>query len=91
VATTLVAPEPEFVYRPMTVREPFGYSLAKRYSLEELASDIGVELVQDSFKWLDPVVSVVHTEGGRELGYDALLPRARRTAVLPLRARADDR
>jgi sulfide:quinone oxidoreductase len=73
VSTTLLAPEPEFVYRPMRVREPFAYSSAQRYSLEEIARDIGVALVRDSFKWLDPLGSVVHTERGEELGYDALL------------------
>jgi sulfide:quinone oxidoreductase len=73
IATTLLAPEPEFVYRPMRVREPFGYSLARRYPLEEIARDIDAELIQDAFKWLDPTNSVVHTENGRELGYDALL------------------
>lgn len=73
IATTLLAPEPEFVYRPMRVREPFGYSPARRYSLEEISRDIGAELVQDSFKSLDPARSVVHTEQGQELEYDALL------------------
>jgi sulfide:quinone oxidoreductase len=73
VTTTLLAPDPEFVYRPMRVREPFGHSLAGRYSLEEIARDIDVELVQDSFKWLDAERSVVHTETGLELQYDALL------------------
>lgn len=73
IATTMVAPNPEFVYRPMTVREPFGYALARRYPLEELAQDIGVELRVDSFKWLDPERSVVHTEAGEQLSYDAVL------------------
>lgn len=73
VSTTLLAPEPEFVYRPLRVREPFGYSEARRYSLKELAADIGVELLEDSFKWLDPGLPAVRTDGGQELGYDALL------------------
>ena len=73
VNTTLLAPEPEFVYRPMRVREPFGYSLAERYSLEEISRDISVELVRDSFKWLDAPNAVVHTEEGQALEYDALL------------------
>ena len=34
IATTMVAPNPEFVYRPMTVREPFGYAVARRYPLD---------------------------------------------------------
>ena len=83
IATTMVAPNPEFVYRPMTVREPFGYAVARRYPLEEFAGDIGVELRVDSFKWLDGERCVVHTEAGEELSYDALL--------LALGARMDDR
>jgi sulfide:quinone oxidoreductase len=73
VATTLLAPTQEFVYRPMTVREPFAYSAAHRYSLDEIAHDIGVEFVHDAFKWLDPDDRLVHTEGGARLEYDALL------------------
>ncbi|HEY2655270.1 MAG TPA: FAD-dependent oxidoreductase [Solirubrobacteraceae bacterium] len=73
ITTTLLAPEPEFVYRPMRVREPFAYSAAQRYSLEEIARDIDAELIQDAFKWLEPDRSVVHTEHGQQLGYDALM------------------
>jgi sulfide:quinone oxidoreductase len=73
VEITLLAPNKEFVYRPMTVREPFGFSDARRYALDEIARDIGVELRADSFKWLDPAARVVHTESGEQLSYDALL------------------
>ena len=73
VATTLLAPASEFVYRPMRVREPFGYSEARRYPLDDISRDIGIELVRDAFKWLDPDKRIVHTEAGEELGYDALL------------------
>jgi sulfide:quinone oxidoreductase len=69
----MLAPDPEFVYRPMTVREPFGFELARRYPLEEIARDIGVKLRADGFKWLDADRRIVHTEGGEELSYDALL------------------
>lgn len=73
ISTTLLAPDPEFVYRPMSVREPFAYPGARHYPLEEIARDIGVELRQDAFKWLDSARRVVHTEGGEQLSYDALL------------------
>ncbi len=73
IATTLLAPKPEFVYRPMTVREPFGYAAAKRYPLDEIARDIGAELLSDGFKWLDHERRCVHTEAGVQLPYDALL------------------
>src|SRR5579884_20132 len=62
VSTTLLAPEPEFVYRPLRVLEPFAGPAARHYSLEEIARDIGVELKQDAFKWLDPTLRAVHTE-----------------------------
>ena len=73
VQTALLSPDPDFVYRPMTVREPFGFSPANRYSLQDITSDIGAELVRGSFKWLEPEGRAVHTEGGASLAYDALL------------------
>lgn len=73
ITTTLLAPEPQFVYRPMRVREPFAYSEARRYPLDEIARDIGVEFKQDAFKRLERDRRVVHTEGGLQLEYDALL------------------
>jgi sulfide:quinone oxidoreductase len=73
VNTTLLAPEPDFVYRPLRLREPFGYSEARRYPLKEIAQDIGTELVGEAFKWLDPAQSIVHTDGCQSLGFDALL------------------
>jgi sulfide:quinone oxidoreductase len=73
VTITLLAPEKKFVYRPMRVREPFGYSVARSYSLDEIARDIGVAFVEDAFKWLDSEQSIVHTERAEEIGFDALL------------------
>jgi sulfide:quinone oxidoreductase len=73
ISATLLTPAPEFVYRPMRVREPFGYSAARHYSLEKIAGDIGLELVLDAFGWLDPNRRLLHTEGGDTLEYDALL------------------
>ena len=73
ISITVLAPDPEFVYRPMTVREPFGYATAQRYPLDEITSDIGAELRADRFKWLDSEHRVLHTTAGDQLGYDALL------------------
>jgi len=73
MSITMLVSAPEFVYRPMTVREPFAYGRAHRYSLVEIARDIGVTLVQQSFSWVNAAARVVHTDGGEELAYDALL------------------
>jgi sulfide:quinone oxidoreductase len=73
VAVTLLAPQPEFVYRPLTVREPFAYGTADRHDLAEIAADLGVELVVDQLTWIDPDAHVAHSADGRELPYDALM------------------
>jgi len=71
--TTLLAPGPEFVYRPLRVGEPFGHTQAKTYALAEIARDIGAELIRDTFKRLDAEHAVVETDGAAELAYDFLL------------------
>jgi len=73
ITITLLSGTPEFVYRPMRVTEPFAGTLARHYSIDEIARDIGAELVLDTFKWLDADRQVVHTAGGEALEYDALL------------------
>jgi sulfide:quinone oxidoreductase len=93
VSTTMLAPEPEFVYRPLRVREPFAGPAARRHKMDEIAAEVGVERRQDAFKRLDPERRIVHTEAGEALSYDALLlalgalPRARFKHALTL----DDR
>lgn len=73
VNVTMLAPEAEFVYRPLRVQEPFAGAAARHYALDELARDIGFTLRQDAFKWLEPERRIVHTEGGEQVPYDALL------------------
>jgi sulfide:quinone oxidoreductase len=73
ITTSLIAPDGEFVYRPMTVREPFAYAAAARYPLQEIARDIGMNLVADTVKSVDPQSRVVHTDAGEQVAYDALL------------------
>lgn len=73
LSITMLAPDPEFVYRPMTVREPFAYGRAQRYTLSDMAKEIVVELREQSFAWVNPASRVAYTEGGDEVPYDALL------------------
>jgi sulfide:quinone oxidoreductase len=70
---TLIAPDAEFVYRPMTVQEPFASPSARRYDIAELAQDLDVELRVDRLSWLDAQRRVVHTEAGESLDYDAVV------------------
>ncbi|HET9094192.1 MAG TPA: FAD/NAD(P)-binding oxidoreductase [Solirubrobacteraceae bacterium] len=73
VTMTLLAPNREFVYRPLRVREPFAGPKTVSYPLRQITDDIGVRLRADALKWLDPEAHVVHTDGGDRIPYDALL------------------
>jgi sulfide:quinone oxidoreductase len=73
VRMTLVAPEREFVYRPMSVREPFALGPARRHPLAQIANDVGAELITDRFSWVDAPQRVVHLDGAAQLRYDALM------------------
>lgn len=85
VAIELLAPEREFVYRPMAVGEPFGLGPARREDLAEIAADRGATLHADALASVDPVWRQVRTRAGEELDYDMLLVAvgARPTVALP--------
>ena len=82
-AVTVVAPNAELVNRPMTVREPFAYPHAERHPLAPIVRAAGAELLVDELERVDPERRAVHTKGGGELAYDAL--------VLALGARIEPR
>ena len=69
----LVAPNDEFVYRPLAVREPFAFGPPGRYPLRRIARDDAVEWTKDALAWVDPDARVLHTTAGRRVDYDALL------------------
>jgi sulfide:quinone oxidoreductase len=73
VAVTIVAPDREFVYRPMTVGEPFLYAPARRYPLDEIVADLHAELLSDRVGSVDRDRRILHTQTGQQLHYDALL------------------
>jgi len=83
VAMTLVAPEDEFTYRPMSVARPFSLGGPKRWSLARVASDCGAEHIQDSVAAVDPERRVVRLAGGSEVPYDALVLAVGARAVAP--------
>jgi sulfide:quinone oxidoreductase len=73
VETELIAPNPDFVYRPLAVAEPFGLGDAHRVDLETVASDLHTSLRQDSLECVDPERRLAVTASGEEVDYDALL------------------
>ncbi len=73
VAVSVLAPNSEFVYRPLTVREPFSYACAGHYELAPIVDDNGAELIVGELGWVDRAAQVVHTADEREIPYDALV------------------
>ncbi|HEY2654724.1 MAG TPA: FAD-dependent oxidoreductase [Solirubrobacteraceae bacterium] len=93
VSVTVLAPDEEYVDRPMAVREPFAGAVAKRYPLDRVLSGIGANRCVDSFRWIDPDARTIHTDQGLELDYDATLLAvgARRIAALRHAVTLDER
>src|SRR3954451_8597316 len=72
VEVTLLAPEDEFVYRPMAVAEPFARGLAQRTRLDRIAADAGARLARGSLAAVEDRTHEVVTGDGDRLSYDAL-------------------
>ena len=52
---TVIAPNTEFVYRPMVVCEPFAQGAARHYPLAPIVHDAGATLLYGELDWIDPV------------------------------------
>ena len=70
---TLVAPQPEFVYKPLLVEEPFDLGPADRHELAPLAAEAGATFVLKAASSVDPEKHTVTLEGGSTLEYDFLV------------------
>jgi sulfide:quinone oxidoreductase len=73
VTVELVAPEHEFVYRPLAVAAPFRMGDVKRFPLQRLVEAAGATLTPAAVRKVDAARKLVTTDDGRELPYDALL------------------
>jgi sulfide:quinone oxidoreductase len=73
VRCTLLTPEPEFVYRPMAVAEPFARGHAAHHRIDDIARDLGAELVTGRLVEVDADARQVVTGDGGRLDFDALL------------------
>jgi len=73
VATTLLAPDREFRYRPMAVAEPFTITRARHIGLAQIAEEFGAELVTGALAAVEPDAHLAITRAGDRLSYDALV------------------
>jgi sulfide:quinone oxidoreductase len=70
---TVVAPNAQFAYRPLAVREPFAYGSARRYPLGRIVGDAEAELLADELHRVDQAAHEIHTAGGLTVPYDTLV------------------
>jgi len=73
VRVTMLAPTPDFVYRPLAVAEPFCLGRATHHPLRQIAADFGAEFVQQGVAEVDPANRRVVLTDGATTEYDALL------------------
>jgi sulfide:quinone oxidoreductase len=73
VAIELVAPEPRFWYRPLSVVEPFGLGHLHGIELVEFARACGAEFTLGALASIDPKRHLARTDAGAEFEYDVLL------------------
>jgi sulfide:quinone oxidoreductase len=82
---TLLTPEEEFSYRPLSVAEPFGLGPVRSYRVAELAAEHGARVVSGLVDSVDSDRCVALLQGGGEFPYDELVLAlgADRSAVFP--------
>jgi sulfide:quinone oxidoreductase len=85
VTIELVSPETDFVYRPLSVAQPFGLVEPARLPLEDLARDNGASFRRGALAEVDVAKRVMRTAEGAHLRYDSLLIAmgARARPILP--------
>jgi sulfide:quinone oxidoreductase len=70
---TIVAPDPDFSYRPLAVAEPFGLGHAHRVPLAQLAEETGAEVIIDAVVGVDDAGGEAQLRDGGTRAFDALL------------------
>ena len=88
---TLAAPDPDFVYKPLCVEEPFSSQPAEQHALAPIASEFDAEFTQQGVAEVRPDERSVKLADGSSVDYDKLVlcigARARPAfaAAVPLR------
>jgi sulfide:quinone oxidoreductase len=96
VSVELIAPEQEFVYRPLAVAEPFRTGEVRHFPLEPLVEAAGARLRHGTVAAVAPDEKTVALEAGETIGFDAFVlalggrPRDALVGALTFRGPEDD-
>ena len=70
---TLVSPQPDFLYKPLLVEEPFGLDPAERHELAPVAEEKGARFVRAAVSAVDAGEHTVELDDGSTLPYHYLV------------------
>src|SRR5689334_19053804 len=70
VALTLVAPQRDFIYKPLLVEEPFDLGPAERHELEPLTAEKGANYLPGAIRAVRPEDHLAELADGSTLEYD---------------------
>jgi len=73
VELTVIAPEDEFVYRPLAVNESYAVGRARQVPLDSAARDVDAAYFPLTVEAIDAGKKLVSTTGGRRFEYDAMV------------------
>ena len=95
VSVEMLAPEPQFWYRPLAVAEPFDLGEVRHFDLAELAAAAGATFSPGALSGVDAGSRLAQTSAGSSVPYDVLLvacgagPTAAVPGALTFRGPAD--
>src|SRR5215216_3929205 len=70
VALTMLAPEREFVYKPLSVGDPFALGPALHTPVAEITLDLNADLIRDGLAAVDADAHNVTLTEGQKVPYD---------------------
>jgi sulfide:quinone oxidoreductase len=73
VELTLAAPDDEFVYRPVTIAQPYSVGAARSIALPRAAEEAGSAFMPATLETVDAGKKTVLASSGQRLPYDALV------------------
>lgn len=71
--TSLISPDPDFVYKPLVVAEPFGGAPSPRHELKPLLAESGTRLIRGALERVDADARRLELSDGSALDYDMLV------------------
>ena len=67
---TLVTPDPDFLYKPLLVEEPFDLGPAEQHALAPVAEELGARFLLRAVRRVDAAAHALDLEDGQRLDYD---------------------